>query len=104
MADQQTCDHEFDALSADPACIHCGLKLKDNHGISGETLPCVRCGDPVLITSSTPAHLVACQHHCAFDTRDACWDAQEARGDPYATCIVHGQARDTLDRLGIDVL
>jgi hypothetical protein len=106
VPDQQTCDHEFGALGAasESSCIHCGLKLKDNPGISGEMLPCVRCGIAVLITPGTPAHLVACAKHCPFDDRDDCWDAQEERGDPYATCVVHGQSRDTLDRLGVDVL
>lgn len=41
---------------------------------------------------------------CPFPTRDECWDDQEARADINFTCPVHGQAHDTLDRLGVDVL
>lgn len=41
---------------------------------------------------------------CSFETRNQCRDDQEKRADPTFTCPVHGQAQDTLERLGIDVL
>jgi hypothetical protein len=41
---------------------------------------------------------------CPFDGMRACWDAQDERMDPNFSCPVHGQAQDTLERLGVDVL
>ena len=44
------------------------------------------------------------QDLCPFSGVNACWDAQDERADPNFTCPLHGQARDTLSRLGADVL
>lgn len=72
--------------------------------IIGIIVPCVRCGAPVLCSLDVQHDQVACPEHCSFDTVDDCWDDQEARADVDFVCPIHGQAHDTLDRLGIDVL
>lgn len=41
---------------------------------------------------------------CKFEGMMACWDDQEERIDAGFACPVHGQATDTLERLGVDVL
>lgn len=103
---QESCAHEFGTLGTESKsyCIHCGAKLSDLEGIVGVLMPCIRCGALVLTLLDTPPNMVACQEHCPFDTQDACWDDQEQRADADFICPVHGQAKDTLGRLGVDVL
>jgi hypothetical protein len=57
--------------------------------VSGDN--CIHCGAKM-------------QDLCGFEGMMACWDAQDERMDPNFSCVVHGQAQDTLERLGVAVL